>query len=140
MNPTETTTYTLNLGGSFSQTGSCSVTVTVDSVTAAPTCTLTASPASIMSGETSKLTWTVENASGASISPGIGTVWHFGGNQDVNPTETTTYTLDLDGAFGQTGSCATSIAVESSSVEPPETTFVPSRFVKCEGKGVVLVI
>ena len=51
-----------------------------------------ANPASIVSGETSTLSWTVTNATTASIDQGIGTVT-LSGSRTVSPSINTTYTL-----------------------------------------------
>src|SRR5690349_11847549 len=45
----------------------------------APTATLTASPTTIMPGQTATLGWTTTNASAASIDNGVGTVTPVGG-------------------------------------------------------------
>ena len=79
----------------------------------------TASPAAIFAGQSSTLSWAVTDAIALSIDPGVGSVL---GNtsQLVAPTETTIYTLTLNGSvsaqatvtvlqgvFAQTGSMAT---------------------------------
>ncbi len=76
----------------------------VDSVFAAPpnsqsgsgktslTASLSVSPTAINAGGSATLTWSTQNASNASISPGIGSV-ALSGSVTVSPLATTTYTL-----------------------------------------------
>jgi len=101
-----------------------------------PTCTLTAVPNSVASGESSVLTWTIQNASNASIAPNIGSVSHLiNGSQEVTPTETTNYTMTVGGrVLTQPGTCTARVTVTNSTT-PVEEPFTPSRFIPCEGKG-----
>jgi len=65
--------------------------------------TLSVSPTGITYGGTSSLSWTSTGAASASINNGIGAVTPIsGGSVNVSPAATTTYTLTLDGAGGQT--------------------------------------
>jgi hypothetical protein len=103
VNPTATTTYTLTAtgpGGTATQT----VTVTVR-VSAPPTIpTLSASPATVVSGGLSTLSWTTTNtnATGVAISGGSTNLTNLpaNGSTTVNPTATTTYTLTATGPGG----------------------------------------
>jgi len=74
--------------------------------TASPTQTqitqFTAQPAAITSGQSSTLSWVIQNATSASISPGVGAVSPTSGSIAVSPTVTTTYTLTATGANGTT--------------------------------------
>jgi hypothetical protein len=65
-----------------------------------------ASKSVIEAGETVVLTWTTNNATGVTISPGVGTV-AASGSTTVTPAATTTYTLT---ASGQSGSSVSSTA------------------------------
>ncbi|MCX6875879.1 MAG: hypothetical protein NTW21_19020 [Verrucomicrobia bacterium] len=65
----------------------------------APTLTFSASPAGVLSGEASTLSWTTTNATTVSIDNGVGTVAASGSVQ-VYPTATTTYTLTAIGDGG----------------------------------------
>ena len=77
-----------------------------DAPTAAPVVSaFTATPASITSGGSSTLAWTVSGATTLSIAPGVGTV--TGSSVVVNPTTTTVYTLTASGAGGNTTAAAT---------------------------------
>ena len=81
----------------------------------APSCTLTANPDSIGSGDSSALTWTSANATSISIDNGVGPVTPVaGGTTSVSPTSDTTYTATATGPGGN-GTCAASVAVSTSS-------------------------
>ncbi len=89
VSPAATTTYTATAKGTGGTT-TATATVTV----AAPTQladTLTASPNTITTGQSSTLTWTSQNANSVTIDNGIGTV-SANGSLSVSPTSTTTYT------------------------------------------------
>jgi len=77
-------------GGSSSNGGATATGGTSASVT------FTASPAAIFSGDSLTLTWSATGATAVSIEPGIGSV-SGKTSQVVNPTQTTTYTLTLNG-------------------------------------------
>jgi hypothetical protein len=59
-----------------------------------------ANPAVITAGQSSTLTWVVQNATTVSIAPGIGAVNANSGSIPVSPTATTTYTLTATGTAG----------------------------------------
>ena len=75
-------------------------------------CTINASPNPIVVGQSTTLSWSTLNylylgfwsiaPSGASISPGIGSV-NPSGSASVSPTQTTTYTLSGSYVFGRDG-------------------------------------
>ena len=81
----------------LSGTASTSVTTTTPSQT--QILQFTASPASITAGQSSTLTWVVQNATSVNIS-GIGSVNANSGSQAVSPATTTTYTLTATGSSG----------------------------------------
>ena len=91
--PTATTTYTLTATNAAGDT-SARTTVTVE--TAAPGSpvinSFTATPDNIAAGGTSTLSWDVTGATSLSIDNGVGPV--TGTSAVVNPTVTTTYTLE----------------------------------------------
>ena len=66
---------------------------------AAPAVSLSASPASIVEGNCSTLTWSSSNATGATIDHGIGKV-DPNGSREVCPKVTTPYTLNATGEGG----------------------------------------
>ena len=74
---------------------------------AAPTCSISAAPASIAIGSSTALTWTSSNASSASLNQGIGSV-SPAGTQSASPITTTTYTLSVTGSGGS-GTCSTTV-------------------------------
>lgn len=79
-------------------------------------CTLSANPASISNGQSSTLSWTTSNATGASINQGIGTVPTSGGSRSVSPTSNTTYTMTVTGSGGATATCSATVTVGN---QPP---------------------
>ncbi len=145
VSPAQTTTYTATATGSDAS-AQCSVTVTVappspvygctdpdatnydPSATkddgsctypSAPTCTLSADPASISQGGTATLSWTTTGADALSLDQGIGAVTPVGsGSTSVSPTATTTYTGTVTGPGG-TATCHTTVKVV---VPPPVPT------------------
>jgi hypothetical protein len=106
VSPTQTTTYTLTATGSGGNT-TASVTVTIAPAGNPQIVQFAATPASIQSGQSSTLTWSITNATAASISPGPGTVDPRTGSVSVSPTQTTTYTLTATGASGNTTASVT---------------------------------
>ncbi len=114
VSPTVTTKYTLTVTNAVGSTN-CVITVTVDVPPSAPTCTLTATPASITSGQSATLSWTTQNATNVSLNQNIGAIT-LNGSKSVSPTTNTTYTLTATGAGG-TVSCTGSITV----TYPPST-------------------
>jgi len=86
-------------------------------VTASPSCSLSASPDSIVSGESSNLSWTTQNATSAQINQGIGNVAIPSGILKIFPNVTTTYTMTVTGAGGKTGSCSKTLNVTPLSQE-----------------------
>jgi len=72
--------------------------------TPAPTCTLSASPLTITSGQSTKLTWSSTNAtsiSGTNFSPS-----GVSGTATVSPTQNTTYGITVSGAGGSASATA----------------------------------
>ena len=65
----------------------------------------TASPASVASAGTSTLTWSVTGASYVIVSPQVGAV--RGSSVNVNPTQTTQYTIYATNQYGRTTSTVT---------------------------------
>ncbi len=66
----------------------------------APTCNLTVSPTSVIKGESTKLSWSSQNASKCTIRPGIGAV-DPRGSTIVTPAVDTTYILECSGEGGE---------------------------------------
>ncbi|HVB33427.1 MAG TPA: peptidoglycan-associated lipoprotein Pal [Patescibacteria group bacterium] len=66
---------------------------------APPTVKLSASPDFITQGQSSKLTWTSQNATNLDLQPSIGTV-QASGSSTVTPNQSTTYTITATGPGG----------------------------------------
>jgi peptidoglycan-associated lipoprotein len=88
---------------------------------AAPTASLTANPETIDKGQSSTLTWQTTNATDVSID-GIGAV-QPNGTQQVNPSDSTTYTLTAKG----TGGTQTATARVTVNAPPPPPPPPPSN-------------
>jgi peptidoglycan-associated lipoprotein len=87
-----------------------------------PTVTLTASPTSVNSGQSSTLSWSSTNATDLDIQPGVGKVSPQG-STPVNPTESTTYTIT---ASGPGGSATATAHVDVNAPPPAAPTPSPS--------------
>lgn len=83
-----------------------SETITVSSSPSAPTASIGASPATIIQGQSTALSWSSTGATSAQINDGIGTVTTSGG-VTVSPAATTTYTITVTGAGGTATAQAT---------------------------------
>jgi hypothetical protein len=92
----------------------------------APTITsFTASAATINSGASSTLTWSVTGATSIAIAPGTFTSTAASGSTTVSPTETTTYTLTATNATGSVTATAT-VTVNPAPAKPTISTFTAS--------------
>lgn len=105
--PSVTTTYTLTVEGPGG-TGTCSATITVHNEPA-PTCTITAHPASLPYGGNSTITWTSQEATSASIDR-LGDVSLSGSRALNNFISTISYKMTVKGPGG-TGRCKVTITV-----------------------------
>ncbi len=93
--PSVTTTYTLTATNTSGlRSSSASVTVGV-----IPTVIISASPSTIIEGESTALTWSSTDATTVNIDHGIGTVT-ADGTVDVSPMVTTTYSVIAANAYG----------------------------------------
>ena len=90
-----------------------------------PGVTLSANPPAIASGKCATLSWSSENASGASINQGIGEV-EKSGSREVCPTATMLYTIS---ATGESGSKTASATVTVNPPPPPPVLKVIDRLV-----------
>lgn len=112
VSPSTTTTYTLTATGP-SGPATSQATVTVYPT---PTCTLTATPSTINVGQSTTLTWTSANATGASINNGVGAVTPVaGGSVVVSPGVTTTYVLTVTGPAGGMNTAQATVTVNDPS-------------------------
>ncbi|MBV9067420.1 MAG: hypothetical protein JO093_17770 [Acidobacteria bacterium] len=123
VHPVATTTYTLTATGPGG-TLTSQATVTVSN---RPSITFVASPASIVNGSSSTLTWLVTNATSVSIDNGIG-AQAASGSMSVSPSQTTTYTLTATGPGG-TSTAAAMVTI----VVAPVITFTASPTVISTG-------
>ena len=123
VSPSQTTSYTLTainyIGTTTAQT---TVTVTAPpsggggggGVISAPSIRFfSASPASMLSGQSSTLSWSLTGASTISITPAVGTgsLNPLSGTATITPTSTTTYTLVASNAYSQSVTATTSVTV-----------------------------
>jgi hypothetical protein len=89
---------------------------------AAPSAVLTASPQSIISGQTATLSWSTSNAATVTVAPSVGSV-AASGSVVVTPATTTTYTLTAANSTGTTSATAT-VTVSSPSTSGTTATFL----------------
>jgi phospholipase C len=104
--PTATTTYTATATGpGGTQTAQATVTVATGGQLAA---TLTAVPDTITAGQSSKLTWSSQNATSVTLN---GTSVALSGSQNVTPAVTTPYTIVATDSTGATKSATVTVTV-----------------------------
>jgi len=99
VSPPQTTTYTLTARNNVNQETATTVVVVVAAATKLLYCY--AQPAAITAGQTSTLNWSAPNATGVTISPGVGAE-PATGTVNVSPTQTTAYTITATGPNGTT--------------------------------------
>jgi len=128
-------TYVFSLTVTNQDGLSSTATTSVTSVTSSSTqiVQFTASPASISAGQTSTLTWVVQNATSVNIS-GIGNVNATSGSVGVTPTTTTTYTLTATGAAGTVTQTQTVTVGASSNGTPQIVRFEASPLTIASGQ------
>ena len=108
VSPDSYSTYTLNCSGpGGSVTCSASVSVTANP---APTCSISANPASISNGQYSTLTWNSTNATSCTASNAWSGIKSLSGTQYVAPSSDSTYTLNCSG-IGESVTCSASVSV-----------------------------
>jgi hypothetical protein len=88
----------------------------------APTVSLSASPSSITSGQSSTLSWTSSNATSCSASGGWSGTMTTSGMKTVSPTATTTYKLSCTGSGGTASASKTVTVSTTSSTSTTSTT------------------
>lgn len=100
-----------------------------------PTCTLSANPTTIVSGNSSLLTWTTaNNPTTAFIDNNVGYVNPAGGTFVVSPTVTTTYHLTVSNINGSSN-CQVTITVTPA---PPTCTLLATPSTVAQGGSVIL--
>jgi hypothetical protein len=107
--PAATTTYTITATGTDGKAVTSTIQVTVGAITA-QIVRFAASPSSIATGGQSTLSWSTNNATTVSISPGIGTV-AANGSTPVSPAATTTFTISATGTDGKTVTANATVTV-----------------------------
>ena len=118
VSPLVTTTYRLTATGPGG-TGSAYVTVTV--TIPPPTVSISATPDTILYGQSSTLSWTSANAESALIDQGIGEV-PLEGSLVVSPQYPTTYTMTVTGPGG-VASARVTVVVKADVKPQPEGSF-----------------
>jgi len=88
-----------------------------------PTAVISASPASITSGQSSTLTWSSTDATSCTASGGWTGLKAISGTQSVSPTVTTTYTMACSGTGGTSTAKSATVTVTAGGVGPAGYTF-----------------
>jgi len=115
--PANTGTY--HVRATSNQDPSKSATITITVALKPPSVTsFAAAPSAVAEGESTTLSWNVEDANSLSISPDVGTV--TGNSISITPSDTTTYTLTATGP----GGTATATASVSVGEIPTEYTYI----------------
>jgi uncharacterized cupredoxin-like copper-binding protein len=96
----QTYSFRLTVKNTDNLQASATTTVSTVSPTAATITSFIASPASIQAGQSTTLSWSIQNATAANISPTVGNVDPRTGSVSVSPSQTTTYTLTATGPTG----------------------------------------
>src|SRR5262249_46782704 len=99
---------------------SANTTVSTTTPSAVRVVQFTAIPASIQPGQASTLSWVIDNATSATIAPGIGSVDPRTGSVSVTPTQTTTYTLSATGSSGTTINSTVTVTVGAAGTGNPQ--------------------
>ena len=101
-----------------------------------PTATLTATPASITSGQSSTLTWSSDNATsctGTNFSTGNA----VSGTVTVSPTVTTTYSISCTGAGGTSTPVSATVTVTTGNL--PDVTITALTYDQTSGDFIITV-
>jgi len=126
VSPTASTTYIVTATNSAGS-ATCSIGVTVNAgggQTLAPVIVqFAANPTTIAAGQSSMLSWQVQNATTISISPTLGSV-AANGSSGVSPAATTTYTLTASNSLG-TATASVTVVVTSNNNPPPPQNLPP---------------
>ena len=131
--PTQTTMYVLTATSASGETKTWSVTVTV--TTGKPTISLTASPDSVLAGQSATLQWSTTNATSVEIDQSVGTFTTASGSVQVKPPTTTVYTATAKGSGGTTTASVT-VSVIASDQLGVSLTAVPAT-ISVGGKSVL---
>lgn len=108
VSPHSATTYTITAtNGTATATAQATITTPL-------AVTLSATPANIIPGGQSTLSWNSQGASTLSIDQGVGTVHGPSGTASVSPTANTTYTITATDASGNQTTAQTTVTVSAS--------------------------
>src|SRR5512146_1454994 len=121
--PTQTTMYTLTATAPNAVTKTQSVNVTV--TMGKPTISLSASPETVLAGQSSTLQWNATDSTSVEINEGIGRFTSASGTAQVSPVATTIYTATAKGAGGTATANAT-VSVTASSQLAISLTAMPA--------------
>ncbi len=118
--PKQTTNYIITATGpNGTGAASCNVAITVTPGALPRIVRFSATPMTITAGQSSTLTWRVDNATTVSISQ-IGGNLALSGSQSVSPSATTTYTLTATNAAGSvTGQATVTVSAAPPSSQGP---------------------
>jgi PKD repeat protein len=133
VSPTATTTYTLtakNINGSVTKKTTVAVNVAPPTIAS-----FTATPDTILAGQSSTLAWSVTGADSLSISPDVGAV--TGASVIVSPDASTTYTLSATNAGG-TVTKTVALAVTPPTPPPVISSFTASASSITPGQSLTL--
>jgi hypothetical protein len=103
----QTYSFRLTVKNTDGLQSSATTTVSTNNPAAVRIVQFSAIPASITSGQAATLSWVIDNATSATITPAVGNVDPKTGSVSVSPTQTTTYTLSATGANGTINSTVT---------------------------------
>jgi hypothetical protein len=117
--PNSNTNYIITATNQFGS-ATCSVAVQVTPGASPRIVRFSATPLSIQAGGTSTLLWLVENADTVTITPGIGNVTPAD-TRDVQPAQTTQYTLTATNKFGSVSAQTTVTIIPVPAPPPPPT-------------------
>ncbi|MEE9355979.1 MAG: hypothetical protein V3U75_10365 [Methylococcaceae bacterium] len=121
--PTETTTYTMTVETFLGHRSTCQTTIVVEGETTPnpPVCDIGANLQTINAGEGVPLWWWTQDIEKPPlINNGVGSVSVLEGYKWVYPTETTTYTMNVEDEGGNQGNCETTVIVESDGQAAPK--------------------
>ncbi len=130
ISPNHTTTYTATATNSFGS-DSDSVTVVVEDCGYIPTISISATPSTICSGDSTTLNWSSTDATSVSINNGIGSV-ALTGSRTISPNHTTTYTATATNSFGSDSDSVTVVVEDCGGNLSASISALPSNI--CRGE------
>jgi uncharacterized cupredoxin-like copper-binding protein len=103
----QTYSFRLTVTNTDGLKGTATTTVSTASPSQVHIVQFSATPATVQPGQSTTLTWVVQNATSVTLNPGPGSVDAQSGSITVTPAQTTTYTLTATGAGGSVNSTVT---------------------------------